>query len=179
MNLDELNKNLFLKSFNIFNDELLNEFCENYLKNNNSKYELFHNYIFSFNMILKQVKDFIQGNNHVNPVHTLNEENKSKYLINGELNLNHPDIIDYCKIATHLFVGEFLWKGEICSLFLTINKNNEIYGYCIDNNINDPYFLNYKKLNLIDNNTILYYDRNDELIQNLIEMKTKFKENII
>lgn len=176
MKLNKLNQNMFYNSFNIFNDELINPFCKFYLNNDQMhKYELFYNYVFSIDRLTNEVKEFVKNYNKEEPSYYfsyyLKECNASNYLIDGKLNFNCPDILKYCKFVTHLFIGEFYWeKYGICSLFLTINDENEISGFSIDNNNDDSYFQKYKKINQYDKTNVLHYDLKDELIQNLIKL---------
>lgn len=174
MNISILNKNLYYRSFNIFKDPLLERFCENYLKNNNEhKYELFYYYVFSIDSLTERVKEYLQCIDDTNYVYSiyLHRCNSSKYIINGKLNFECQDILNFCKSAIHLCVGEFLWNNEICTLFLSINRDNEIYGFAIDNNSGDGYFKNFEKLNLFESKLNLNYDSDDELINNITKLQ--------
>jgi hypothetical protein len=180
MNVNFLNQQMYYKSFNIFNDDLFNFFGELYLKNQSNKYKLYHNYVFRVDHFLEEVTKFVNDEKDQNDHHFsnfyLSKNNKNDYLKNGSLNFENRDVLKFCKIATHLFIGEFNWdKFGVCSLFLTINDVNDVCGWAIDNN-EDYYFSNYYDLGLIDKDKVLMYNEKDELIENLRNLINKSKE---
>jgi hypothetical protein len=176
MNINTLNRQMFFRSFNIFNDNLLNFFGNYYLKNSSHKYELYHNYVFRIDRFLAEITKFVNDENDSDVHHfskfCLSKNNKNDYLKNGSLNFENKDVLNFCKIATHLFVGEFNWKNGTCSLFLTISDDSHfIHGWAIDNyDDNDTYFSNYHDLGIIEKDLAIKYDEEDELINNLKDL---------
>ena len=87
MNINTLNQQMFFRSFNIFNDNLLNFFGNYYLKNSSHKYELYHNYVFRTDHFLRDITNFVNDekdlNDHNFSKFYLSKDNKNYYLKNG------------------------------------------------------------------------------------------------